>query len=286
MALMMLVGLASTSCKRDTQPRLEKPTEFVLNTPPFATSTLILDEEGTFQLTVSQANYGPAVVASYAVEAAIEDPEANENVPTMMLTTTSNNAVLDMPASELALAMCTLMGADSEENAAMYDPAVRPVWVRVVSTVSEQEYSRIASNWVKLEQVKPYFAVPVPGKLWLIGDCTGWDINNPTPEYVLTEADDAIGSKIYSGTFPIATDKAAGGFRFFLELGNWDNIAVQIGSAEPNFWEEHISLDASGAYSGPCFYGQGNWDLDNHPGGNLKMTVDLNTMKVYFEAVD
>ena len=48
MALMMLVGLASTSCKRDTQPRLEKPTEFVLNTPPFATGTLILDEESTF----------------------------------------------------------------------------------------------------------------------------------------------------------------------------------------------------------------------------------------------
>ncbi|MDE6243404.1 MAG: hypothetical protein K2M14_05280 [Muribaculaceae bacterium] len=286
MALMMLVGLASTSCKRDTQPRIEKPTEFVLNTPPFAANTLILTEEGTFKMTCSQPNYGPAVCADYALEASIQDPEKVADPEVMMLTTHSSTAAMELPASELALAMCQLMGAVDEANADKYDPAVRPVWVRAVASVPGADYATVRSNWVKLDNVQPYFAVPVPGKLWLIGDVTGWDINNPTPEYILQEDMDAIGSKIYSGTFPIASDKAAGGFRFFLELGNWDNIAVQIGSAEPNFWEEHISLDADGAYSGACFWGQGNWDIDNHPGGNLKMTVDLNTMKVYFEAVD
>lgn len=286
MALMMLVGLATTSCKRDTQPRLDKPTEFVLNTPPFASSTLICSEEGTFDLTCSQPNYGPAVVANYSAEITLEDPEVNPSAPTQELTTSYTTAAFSASTKELAMAMCALMGAVDEETQGNYNPAVRPVWVRAVSRVPGADYSEIRSNWVKLDQVKPMFAVPVPGKLWLIGDCTGWDIDNPTPEYILTEANDAIGSNIYSGTFPIASDKAAGGFRFFLELGNWDNISVQIGSAEPNFWEEHISLDENGAYSGACFWGQGNWDLDNHPGGNLKMTVDLNTMKVYFEAVD
>ena len=33
MALPVLLGACFTSCKEDTQPRLEVPTEFVLNTP-------------------------------------------------------------------------------------------------------------------------------------------------------------------------------------------------------------------------------------------------------------
>lgn len=283
MALMVLVGLASTSCKRDTQPRVEKATEFVLNTPPFASNTLELTEDGTFQLTCTQPNYGPAVVANYAVEVAIADPAAAD-VPTQTLTTTSITAAMDVPTSELALAMCSLMGATSADTADKYDPTPRPVWVRMISTVPNAEYATAYSNWIKLDSVKPYFAVPIPGKLYLIGKVTNWDINNPTPLYILEEAPDAIGSQIYSGVFPFSAEEAVGGFRFFLELGSWDNLAVQVGSAEPNFWEEHISLDADGVYTGPCFWGQGNWDIDNFAGGNLKLTVDLNTMKVYFEA--
>lgn len=286
MALMMLVGIASTSCKRDTQPRLEQATEFVLNTPPFASNTLVLDEEGTFNLTCSQPNYGPSVVASYAVEACLEDPAVNPEANTMMLATTTNLANMTLPAKDLALAMCQLMGAVNEETADKYDANPRPVWVRAIASVVGADYSQVASNWVKLESVQPFFAVPVPGKLWLIGKVTGWDIKAPTPEYILTEADDAIGSKIYSGIFPFSDEEAAGGFRFFLEIGNWDNLEVQIGSAEPNFWEERINLDENGAFSGDCVYGQGNWDIMNHTGGDIKLTVDLNTMKVYFETVD
>lgn len=286
MALMMLVAIASTSCKRDTQPRINRPTEFVLNTPPFASNTLICSEEGTFQLTVSQPDYGPAVVADYYVEAAIEDPAVNPQAPTQELATSSASAVINASTKELSMAMCTLMGVVDEAAAGNFDPTPRPVWVRAIARVPGVAYSEIRSNWVKLDKVQPIFAVPVPGKLWLIGKCTGWSIDAPSPEYILTESIDAIGSNIYSGVFPVSKEDAAGGFRFFLELGNWDNVAVQIGSAEPNFHEEHINLDEAGTYSGSCFYGQGNWDIDNHPGGNLKLTVDLNTMTVFFEAVD
>lgn len=286
MALMMIVGLASTSCKRDTQPRIDKPTEFVLNTPPFASNTLVLSEDGTVKFTCSQPNYGPAVCADYALEASIQDPTQVEEPEVMMLTTHSTTAAMEIPASELALAMCQLMGAVDEAHSYKFDPSVRPVWVRAVASVTGADYATVRSNWIKLDNVQPYFAVPVPGKLWLIGKVTGWDIKVPTPEYILQEDMDAIGSKIYTGVFPFSEEEAQGGFRFFLEIGDWDNIAVQVGSAEPNFWEEHISLDADGVFTGDCFYGQGNWDIDNFPGGNLKLTVDLNTMKVYFEAVD
>ena len=35
-SLLLLLGIGVSGCKEDTQPRLEIPTEFVLNTPPAA----------------------------------------------------------------------------------------------------------------------------------------------------------------------------------------------------------------------------------------------------------
>lgn len=122
-------------------------------------------------------------------------------------------------------------------------------------------------------------------KIWLIGGCNGWNIYNPYPEFVLTKEPDAAGPEIFSGTFPISSEDAAAGFRFFINLGDWDT-SKQIGSAEENYVEEHVSLNEYGAYSGPCVWGRGNWVLDNHPGGDLKITLDLSTMRVSFESVN
>ena len=71
MTLLLILGVAFTSCKEDTQPRLEKPTEFVLNTPPMANETYVLEEyDGVatqIYLTVSQPDYGLGTVTSYEV---------------------------------------------------------------------------------------------------------------------------------------------------------------------------------------------------------------------------
>lgn len=72
MALLFMMGAAFTSCKEDTQPRLDQPTEFVLNTPPMANQTYVLretdGEPSQILLTVSQPNYGMGVVTSYEVQ--------------------------------------------------------------------------------------------------------------------------------------------------------------------------------------------------------------------------
>ena len=56
----ILLGFTFTSCKEDTQPRLSKPTNFVLNTPPMADQLYVMSATSTINLTVSQPNYGLA----------------------------------------------------------------------------------------------------------------------------------------------------------------------------------------------------------------------------------
>lgn len=76
MALPVLLGACFTSCKEDTQPRLEVPTEFVLNTPAMADQTYIFRADESYQnlnditFTVSQPNYGLGCVPTYTVQLA------------------------------------------------------------------------------------------------------------------------------------------------------------------------------------------------------------------------
>lgn len=66
----ILLGFTFTSCKEDTQPRLSKPTNFVLNTPPMADQLYVMSATSTINLTVSQPNYGLATTPQYQVEIA------------------------------------------------------------------------------------------------------------------------------------------------------------------------------------------------------------------------
>ncbi len=72
----MSLGLGVTGCKDDTQPRLEVPTEFVLNTPAMADQTYIFRDDENYKnlnditFTVSQPNYGLGTTPDYQVQIA------------------------------------------------------------------------------------------------------------------------------------------------------------------------------------------------------------------------
>ena len=50
--MMALAMVSFTSCEDDTDPKLQEPTEFVLNTPPFATQLYDLTPNGVLSLTM------------------------------------------------------------------------------------------------------------------------------------------------------------------------------------------------------------------------------------------
>lgn len=282
MGLAMLATLGFTSCKTDTQPRLEKPTEFVLNTPATAENVVLLQagtaEGSTINFTVSQPDYGIGVVTSYEVQISYTEDFTDFR----SLKTVDSQAQISCSSEEFAIAMCSLMGVETEDDAGKFDGGARPVYVRVKAFIPGAEYSEILSNVVKIN-VKPYFAIKIPAKIYLIGQPSGWDINNGA--MALSEPVNGIGSNIYSGTFEISAEDAASGFRFYTTLGSWgdDGVPPSIGAAANDGDNQAVTVDTNGLYQGPCVWGKGNWNVTNWEGGAMHITVDLNEMTVIFE---
>ncbi len=275
MALALVAGTSLTSCKDDTEPRLEKPTEFVLNTPSMANQTYVLTADNGIDLAVSQPNYGLGVVPNYQTQISFtEDFAKYADIESL-----SQQAQIRLNGEELAQAMCKLMGYVSNDTEDLYSGEARKVYFRVHAFVSNCDYSDITSNVIALTVV-PFKAAKLPARIYVIGDVSGWDINNGA---VYIE-EDAVGSNVFVGTVEFTHDQAAAGFRFYQTLGSWgDNgMLPSIGSNADDGTDANVSLDG-GVYTGACVAGKGNWNITNFDGGKLKLTVNMNTMKVTFE---
>lgn len=278
MGLAVLLSTAFTSCKEDTQPRLERPTEFVLNTPALADNTYVLSADNGVELSVSQADYGMGIVPTYTVEVATKEDKSDAKA----LEEKYTSARFTVPGESLSLALCEQLGYVSEET---FSTTPVPVYVRVISSVAGCDYATIASNWVELKSVQPYFAVKLPDSIWLIGQCTGWDVATSSMELVETEFE----SRIYQGTFEIPAGQFQ--FRFYDQLGDW--ASWSIGSQNADSTVDITFTD--GVYEGPAFLGgdgdeqgKGSWQVPDWPGGTVKMTVNLSNpakAKVIFEIV-
>lgn len=278
MGLAVLLSAAFTSCKEDTQPRLERPTEFVLNTPALAENTYVLSADNGVELSVSQANYGMGIVPTYTVEVATREDKSDAKA----LEEKYTSARFTIPGESLSLAMCEQLGYVSEET---FSSTPVPLYVRVISSVAGCDYATIPSNWVKLESVQPYFAVKLPDNIWVIGACTGWDVASST--MMLTETE--VENRIYQGTFEIPAGKFQ--FRFYDQLGDWASWSIGAQNADSPV---DITF-TDGVYEGPAFLGgdgdeqgKGSWNISDWPGGTVKMTVNLSNpakANVIFEIV-
>lgn len=301
MALPLAIGACFTSCKDDTQPRLEIPTEFVLNTPSMADQTYIFRDDENYKnlnditFTVSQPNYGVGVTPAYYVQLAKSEDdftawdeamaEATENGETL-----DPNKVLDAEGLPLAYALnfstqqaiITLDGVTfcdgvnaiyglDEDN---YNGETKEVAVRVHASLPNAPQSEIWSNVIVIK-VSSYIPVKAPGKLYLIGAPQGdWDINNGYA--VLDET--GIGTKVYYGNIFIPAGQFQ--FRFYSQLGDWESFSV--GSQDEDNPVD-IAFNADGVYEGAVFMGvevgdkkgKGSWQDASWTGGNVEITIDL-----------
>ena len=174
--LLAVVVFGLCSCEDDKDPVLQKPTEFVLNQPATSELYYALNPTATLNLTFSQPNYGPGIIAKYFVQVSL----TREFTDFVQLSGEYTTCSVNVPESSIAEAMCKLRGVTNEDN--YTDEPARPVYFRVLSTVEDYlggkedaaGYS-ILSNVVCLSQVKDYYAVKLPGKIYLVGDCNGWN---------------------------------------------------------------------------------------------------------------
>ena len=236
--LLMGAALMFTSCSddRDSNPVLQQPESFVLNTPAYAGQAIDLANSQTVNLTWSQPDYGGFPVAceytveisptnewntSYAEEVADESGETQCDYYTFDNIFSTCNG--EISASDLAKALVVVCNYVDGEV-----PAEQEVYARVkANTNGAQE---VVSNVVKF-LVTPYYIElkPADPVLWyMVGNCIGsndWDNGSGSvgtglipllPEPGADFDKDGNGSLVYAGYFP-----AGGQFKFVKIPGDW-----------------------------------------------------------------
>ncbi len=272
--LTVLLGFTFTSCKEDTEPRLQVPTEFVLNTPEFAHQLYYVEEGGSINFACSQANYGLGTTPTYQLEVS----KTEDFTESVTVDYTTQIAAMTIPAESFAKAVCALYAWQDPEEVTTV-----PLYVRCISSIANaaDKYT-IVSNPVKLDKVLVYFAVELPDAIYLIGAPQGWNISDDSMPLYETE----IGSRIYKGTYNIPENQFQ--FRFYDELGDWNFFSI---GAQDEDKAVDITL-TDGEYTGSCNYdpateaaGKGAWNVANWAGGDVEITVNLTNNTVVFKAV-
>lgn len=276
MALFAAV-LGLSSCENDKDPVYQKPTEFKLNTPALAAQYFELTPEGTVQFTCSQPDYGFVASANYSMQMALSEGGETYDLTAAVPT----DAKISIKAEDIATGLCVLRGI-ADDSQWVDIPAI-PVYFRAVCQLPGHPESMIISNWVKLDQVKGYFAVPIPGYIYLVGAPEGWkgpDAGNAEhyADWRLFEKNDAIGSQVYYGVFDINAGDAM--FRFYAALTGWDG-GDSLGSQEEDNPLD-FEIGADGSLTTSFVQGKGAFNFPSWPGGEMTVIVDMNTSKVTF----
>lgn len=227
--------LGFCSCSDVTDPKLnEQPgnDNFTIYTPSFQNEYYGLTETGTFDLTLSgQPDYGYSAITQYRALVSLTEDFAESRV--LVPVGTGTLSKMTLRDNDLAIALCALHGVETKED--YVDLGEQKVYFKgqafIDGILDKDGNNRTVvetKNVVSLNRVQAYLALPIPGKIWVIGNYAGsWigpDAANETAlePYALSEKDDAIGSKKYYGTIEFTTEAEGSIFRFYTALEGWD----------------------------------------------------------------
>lgn len=274
--------LALASCSEDKDPVYHAPTpgSFSLYAPAMQDQYIVLTQDGTLQLTTSgQPDYGYSAVAIYTAQLSLTGDFDNEGSYFEISPIDVHQSNMSLKQYDVAQGVCELLGLDSEDafNTA-YPDGVMPymqLYFRAKCNLNNVEGSEIVTNVVSYNHVQPYFAVAVPGYIYLVGNVTGW--NEPSEgnaasyaDWRLFEPANAIGSKIYSGKFDLS---AAPMFRFYTALTGWD--ADSYGYQEADEATDFPEFTGESSWTSSLVKGKGAYNFPNFPGGEVTIVVDM-----------
>ena len=182
--------LSFSSCESDidSNPILQDPTEFVLNTPAYVNTTYDLANSTSLELTCSQPNFGYTAPTIYNVEVSLSEDFGKS----VLLDTKYSTAKMNVDASELAVAMTNmLVEAGMGENAF---PVTTGMYLRLKAELNSatSTVSSITSNVIHLPNVKVEFALPpvlLPETIYVVGNHNGWSWGNSLPSTLVWGTD-------------------------------------------------------------------------------------------------
>lgn len=232
-----------TACDddRDSNPVIQQPTTFTLNTPAYAGSNIDLEGSSSINFTWSQPDYGYPAVVNYSLQISAtgtftvsqSEADADETGATVADYISSSEYTIcsaNLSAEELNKSLVQLCKWE-EDNV----PSTQTVYIRAnayLANSSNAQIYNITSNVVELT-VSPYYVAlkdAEPEMWYLIGSCIG--------DGAWSNSAEAIGTSIYPMSLvkDYEYDKKTGegeltftgwltpdGFKLIKVPGSWDD---------------------------------------------------------------
>ncbi len=274
-AVMLLAGLsfvfASCEDDRNSNPTLQNPTKFVLNTPPYAEGAVYdLENSSSVELTCSQPDYGFTAATVYSVQVSLDNDFTTEG-KFATLATTYTTAKMAIDAAEIAVAQTTL----ALEKGITEDrfPLTSKLYVRLKAALTNGK-GEIFSNVATLRMRTKFALSPIvlPKTMNIVGSTIG--------DWKWEDAMEMVPTWAKNGTFwRILYFEKDAEMKFNIEK-SWDGQEFG-GSAT---LEDHANAGLSDA-GGNLKVAQAGWYLvvikTAVEGRNLKYTVAFEKPNVY-----
>lgn len=177
LVVMSLTLMTACSDDNDSNPSIQTPTEFKLNTPALENTPIDLANSSKIILTCSQPNYGYTASVQYTVQVATKEDMSDA----VDLPETSTSAKVEINANSLASTLTNIYVAQGKTEADF--PMDIKAYFRlkaniVTSNGNVVEGTEIRSNVVSLNNIHLLFSLPavnLPKNVYVTGSFCDWD---------------------------------------------------------------------------------------------------------------
>ena len=180
LVVMSLTLMTACSDDNDSNPTIQSPTEFKLNTPALENTPIDLANSSKIILTCSQPNYGYTASVQYTVQVATDENMTDA----VELSETSNSAKVEIDAASLASTLTNIyvQKGKTEADFPMDVKAYFRLKANIVtSNGNVVEGTEILSNVVSLNKIHLLFSLPpvnLPSHIYVVGNFCDWKWDN------------------------------------------------------------------------------------------------------------
>lgn len=180
LVVMSLTLMTACSDDNDSNPTIQSPTEFKLNTPALQDTPIDLANSSKIVLTCSQPNYGYTASVQYTVQVATDENMTDA----VELSETSSSAKVAINADLLASALTNIY-VEKGKTEADFPMDVKAYFRLKANIVTSNgnvvEGTEILSNVVSLNNIHLLFSLPpvnLPSYVYAVGSFCDWKWDN------------------------------------------------------------------------------------------------------------
>lgn len=180
LVVMSLTLMTACSDDNDSNPSIQTPTEFKLNTPALVNTPIDLANSSKIMLTCSQPNYGYTASVQYTVQVATDENMTDA----VELSETNSSAKVAIDAASLASALTNIY-VEKGKTEADFPMDVKAYFRLKANIVTSNgnvvEGTEILSNVVSLNNIHLLFSLPpvnLPSHVYAVGSFCDWKWDN------------------------------------------------------------------------------------------------------------